>query len=210
MISSKTCVDMAGISSNLVNMVVVPNVMPSIFITPSIDSTICIGTEVVFTSEVENDGDLPVYEWLINGSLARNNDATFSTTTLNDGDGVACRLVSALVCLEENPVLFNEVVVSVDSCMVGINGAINAIPNVLLYPNPTDGRIFVEISDISSNFTFRLLNTNGRILLSSYEDHPSGSLVRQEINLRDLPQGIYYFQIITDDGTITTKRIVVY
>ncbi|MEO1260438.1 MAG: immunoglobulin domain-containing protein [Bacteroidota bacterium] len=209
MISSKTCVEMAVVSSDTLRMEVVPNKTPTIGITPSVDSTICVGDTISFASEFEHGGNPPVFDWLVNGASIGENGMGFTTSGLSDGDVVVCRFTSSLTCLTENPVLSNEVTVSVDSCVVNDQEQFERPSAIVLYPNPTDGRIFVEISNISGNFTTCLLNTHGQTLMSNYEDHPIGSLVKQEINLADLPQGIYYFQIITD-GTITTKRIVVY
>ena len=209
MISSKTCVETAMVLSDTFRIEVVQNETPTIGIFPSADSTICAGDTVLFTASFEHGGNLPVFEWQVNGSAVGGNGAEFMTDSLSNGDIVTCRFTSSLTCLTENPVWSNEVTVSVDSCVVNDRKEIERLFTVVLYPNPTDGRIFVEISNISGNFTTCLLNTHGQTLMSNYEDHPTGSLVKREINLADLPQGIYYFQIITD-GTITTKRIVVY
>ena len=208
-VSSLDCVLEDTVSSNIVVLNVVLNEMPLIIITPSIDSVICIGTEVTFMAAIEHGGNAPEYGWVVNGTLAGGNSATFPTNELKDGDVITCLLTSSLTCLAENPVLSNVLVVEVDSCMVNMLGESRATPRVLLNPNPTDGRIFVEISRISGNFTTRLLNTHGQILWSNYEKHPKGPLIKQEINTTDFPQGVYYFQIITD-GTITTERMVVY
>lgn len=209
MTSSKTCVDMATILSEIFQVETIANETSTISITPSIDSIICLGAEITFSSTIEHGGDSPVYEWLVNGSLAGGNDATFVTSMLQDGDEIICQLTSSLVCLEENPVTSNAIVVAVDSCMVDAVEESLEMPRVRLFPNPSDGRIFVEISGTSSNFTTRLLNTHGQILMSNYDKHPTRSLVKQEMDLTNFPQGIYYFQIITN-GTITTERIVVF
>ncbi len=209
MVSSLGCVLENTVTSDPYILDVIPNKTPVVLITPSVDSTICMGMEVVFATEIEHGGSFPVYEWRINGTVVGGNDPSFTTNTLNDGDAVACYLTSSLNCLDENPVVSNELVVSVDSCSVNTTVKKGGLPNVRLYPNPSDGRIFVEILGLTGNFTAYLLNTHGQILMSNYEGQSKGSLVKQEINLTHLPQGIYYFQIITD-RTITTKRLVVY
>ena len=209
MVSSLTCVVEDTVSSNVVTVGLMPNESALIAIEPSIDSTICAGTEVTFTAAIEHGGNLPEYSWMVNGAMAGVNDAVFVTDDLNDGDVITCQLTSSLVCLFQNPVISEPLTVEVDSCMINAVGENKEAFRLQLYPNPTDGRIFVEISGISGNFTTRLLNTHGQVLLSNYEKHPKASLVKQEINLTDFPQGVYYFQIITN-GTIATKRIVVY
>ena len=208
LISSLDCVIEDAVTSDPYWLEVISNETSAITITPSIDSTICAGTEVVFTSATEHAGGSPEYEWQINGAIV-GGDPSFATDALNDGDTVVCYLTSSLECLNENPIGSNELIVSVDSCLIDATIEKSGLLNVRLYPNPSDGKIFVEILGLSGNFTTQLLNTHGQILKSNHDGQSKGSLVKQEINLTDLPQGIYYFQIITD-RTITTKRLVVY
>lgn len=209
LVSSKICVDTAVVESNILIQSTITNEVAMVSITPSIDSIICLGTEVSFTALTEHEGDSPVYKWQINGIEVGENQAIFTTTSLEDEDLISCQLTSSELCLVQNPVFSNEIIVDIDSCTVNIGADLESFYEVVLYPNPAHGRIFVEMSGLSGNFTTRLLNTQGQTLVSNYEEHLSGSLVKQEINLTDFPQGIYYFQIITD-GSIATKKFVVY
>ncbi len=210
MTSSKPCVIMATVFSETLLMQTINNEIATITVTSSADSIICAGTPVTFAAETVNGGDDPLYEWLINGVITSSgSDDIFVTSTLENGDEIACRLTSSVACLEKNPVISNAVVATVDSCTVNIEGQNPELPQFRVYPNPSDGRIFVEIFGTSTNFTTRLLNTHGQILVSNYDKHPTRPLVKQEMDLTDFPQGMYYFQIITD-GTITTERIVVH
>ena len=208
MTSSKTCVEVPTVASNIFIINTIPSVTASIQITPSIDTVICIDQEVVFSTEIINGGDMPTYEWEVNNISVGGTDPTFSTTDLNNGDMVNCLLTSSMGCLETNPVSSNGITVEVDSCTVGAFEQMQTMPTVHIYPNPSDGRIFVEMLGISSNFTIQIINTYGQVLLSDYEKHPIEDPVKQELNLTHLPTGVYYFQIITD-GAITTKRITV-
>ncbi|HHM20812.1 MAG TPA: DUF5123 domain-containing protein [Bacteroidetes bacterium] len=207
--SSKPCVQTMTVSSDVFLLGVQPVVLPVVSIGPPIDTTLCAGVPVSFTATIENGGNAPAYEWQINGVATGTTDPVFTTTQLNDGDEVTCQLFSSLNCTTQNPVLSNAITVAVDSCMVNNTQQTGPHPSVRLYPHPAHGNVFVEISGISAIFTTRLLNTRGELLQPDYELHPKGSFEKQALNLTGLPQGIYYFQIITD-STIVTKRIVVY
>lgn len=207
MISSKNCVVQNPVNSNMVTVETQENLQPSIDISASADSTICLGDEVVFSAQVEHVGNSPLYNWEVNGLNVGGNEASLTLSNLQDLDIVTCEVTSSLECLVENPVLSNEVSVSVDSCMVSSTEEFAEKPGVLIYPNPTSGKINVQMSNTSANFTARLLNTHGQLLLSFGHENP-GVPHPRELDLTHLPTGIYYLQIITETH-LMTKRIVV-
>ena len=59
---------------------------------------ICAGTSVAFTANANASAAFS-YEWLVNGAPAGTDSATFSSTTLQDGDQILCRIqTTASVC----------------------------------------------------------------------------------------------------------------
>ena len=53
---------------------------------------ICAGTTVTFTATNVSESATPVYQWLVNGTPVGNNNATFVSNTLANGDKVECRM----------------------------------------------------------------------------------------------------------------------
>ena len=76
-------------------------------------TTILENTPVTFTASPVNPGSSPVYEWFVNGNPAGTNSPTFTTSTLNDGDEVTCKLTSSITCALNNPATSNIVVMTV-------------------------------------------------------------------------------------------------
>ncbi|MDP4262580.1 MAG: gliding motility-associated C-terminal domain-containing protein [Bacteroidota bacterium] len=73
-------------------MTLPPAISPGITISASA-TAICPGTPVTFTSTVTNPGVNPVlFGWEVNGNQVSTNPATFTTSALNNGDMVACKL----------------------------------------------------------------------------------------------------------------------
>lgn len=68
--------------------------------------------------------------------------------------------------------------------------------NVILYPNPTNGIVAIDIEDIRKII---VINNFGEIL--QYQTDKS------TIDLREYSKGIYYLRIITDEG-IRTEKVV--
>ncbi|MBI5914500.1 MAG: immunoglobulin domain-containing protein [Bacteroidetes bacterium] len=207
MVSSKNCVVENPVGSNVLTLDVLANVAASIAIAPSADSTICLGTEVVFTATLENGGTAPTFEWLLNGQPVGDNSPVFSSDALNDQDVVVCYLTSSDVCLLENPVLSNAVVVSVDSCAMASGWLTDETNSFFVSPNPSAGKIVVEISKPSNNFVLQILNTQGQIALTTHENH-SVIPFKREFDLSGFPKGIYYLQIISDTQASVKKLVL--
>jgi hypothetical protein len=68
------------------------------------------------------------------------------------------------------------------------------IENVILYPNPANGIVAIDIENIRKII---VINNLGEIV----QNHKDKST----IDLRGYSKGIYYFKIITDKGIITEK-----
>lgn len=195
MTSSKNCVVQNPVASNVVELAVVENLVTAVAIVPSFDSTICVGQTVSFTATATNGGASPSYEWLVSGQAAGNGGATFTTSQLNDGDVVVCYLTSSEACVETNPVLSNVVTASVDEC-VATEQRVNENFGVSIAPNPSNGKIFVEILRPTTNFVLQIVNTQGQLAFRSLENHTNVPF-KQELDLSDLPKGVYFLQIIS-------------
>jgi PKD repeat protein len=75
---------------------------------------ICEGQEATFVAEVENAGLAASYQWKVNGMDVGDGTDTYVTSDLADGDIVACEVTSALQCTLENPVMSNEIIMTVN------------------------------------------------------------------------------------------------
>jgi len=87
---------------------------PSVSITASATS-ICTGTPVTFTATPVNGGSTPVYQWLLNGSPVGTNSAAFTTSTLNNGDVIACGITCNAACVTQPNAASNTITMIVSS-----------------------------------------------------------------------------------------------
>jgi len=79
---------------------------------------ICANTGVTFTASPSNGINSPSYQWQVNGSNVGTNSATFTDSTLNNGDVVTCILSTSEACVTGSPATSNA-----------INMTVNPIPS---------------------------------------------------------------------------------
>jgi hypothetical protein len=82
--------------------------------------------------------------------------------------------------------------------------SISSQPFVQLVPNPSKG--FLTISGkLNNELALRIMDTSGRTVLDRANVHAG-----QELDIRQLPSGIYFYSISTDDSQVLrTGKLVV-
>jgi hypothetical protein len=133
--SSLECVSGSPSASNSITMAVNPSLVPEISIEPSVIN-VCEGTEIIFTSTTVNPGDTPVFNWKVNGEETGVNTATYTTTSLHNGDLVECGMISSAPCAI-NPAVSNTVTMMLDP-----------LPDV---PSVAAGPVTVDLNSVTQS-----------------------------------------------------------
>ena len=123
MTSNDPCANPVTATSNAVT-ITATTVTPSVAIAASTTS-ICAGGSVTFTATPVNGGPAPAYQWQINGTnVTGETGATFTTTTLVNGDIVTVIMTSNDPCA--NPVTATSNAVTITAATVTPSVAIAA------------------------------------------------------------------------------------
>ena len=78
---------------------------------------------------------------------------------------------------------------------------------MVLYPNPTDGRFFVEMAaEFEKEVTLEIIDAAGKVLLQQI--FPSHILIQEEFDLSNRPAGIYFIRVYYDSGQTFGKLII--
>jgi hypothetical protein len=78
---------------------------------------------------------------------------------------------------------------------------------MVVYPNPTDGRFFVELSEeIEKEVSLEIMDPLGRILLQ--EVFPPYILIQGAYDLSDRPPGIYFIRVYHDSSQTIRKLLI--
>ncbi|MDB5139025.1 MAG: hypothetical protein JWR12_941 [Mucilaginibacter sp.] len=81
-------------SNNISGVTVIPYTTPTIAIQSSAAGPVCRGTAISFTATITYGGTSPIYQWQVNGINAGTNNPVFTSSSLADGDIVACMLTN--------------------------------------------------------------------------------------------------------------------
>jgi hypothetical protein len=109
----------ATVTSNQVTMVINTDVAPaaSIAITSGTNPA-CAGQVVTLTATPTNGGSAPTYQWNVNGNNVGTNSATYSSTTLTNGQVVSCVMTSDLACASPVTATSNNITIAVSPVVV--------------------------------------------------------------------------------------------
>ncbi|MBI2257833.1 MAG: T9SS type A sorting domain-containing protein [Flavobacteriia bacterium] len=108
--SNDACANPNSVNSNQI-VITVTSVVPTVSITAS-QTTICVGDNVTFDASIQNGGSSPSYQWQVDGSNVGSNSASYSTTTLLDGQNVSCVLTSSDACANPSTATSNSITIN--------------------------------------------------------------------------------------------------
>jgi gliding motility-associated-like protein len=95
-----------------INISMTTPLVPSVTISQQTGS-VCSGTPITFTAVPGNGGDVPTYQWQVNGINTGTNDAAFTTNTLADADLVKCVMTSNAPCITTPVATSNPIAASI-------------------------------------------------------------------------------------------------
>lgn len=98
-------------TSNTITTTVNPYVTPALTIAGP--TSICAGSNAVFTATPTNGGASPSYQWKVNGTNVGSSAASYSTTSLTNGANVTCVMTSNAACPSPATATSNTVTVTV-------------------------------------------------------------------------------------------------
>ena len=154
------------------------------------DNNVCSGTPVTFTATPTNGGS-PSYQWYIGASAVGSNSATFTTSSLNNGDVVKVVMTSTANCATPTTATSNTITMTVNTTVVPSvtistpgTSICSGASTTFTAANPTNGGTNPTYQwQISTNggtsFSDINLATNNTYTTSSIAD---GDIIRLQLN----------------------------
>jgi gliding motility-associated-like protein len=75
----------------------VPLPKPTVTIAP-VTADRCDGGPITFSAQTQGEGSKPIYNWMVNGTLATSGGKEFTSSTLKNGDKVTCEVTNQDYC----------------------------------------------------------------------------------------------------------------
>lgn len=165
------------------------------------DTTIIQGNYVVLGGTPAATGGMPNYTYFWTPSTGLNSASIANpTATPTDSTLYILFVTDSNGCTDSSSVIVNvDYIVSIES-----NTSDNYIK---IFPNPSHGKIEIELSNINTSFYLTISNNSGQIVFS--EKYGKGSLkTKNIIDLSNVAKGDYYLKIKNTDIDITKKIIL--
>ncbi len=115
MTSTAVCATPATVTSTAIVMTVNSNLSASVSITAN-NTSVCAGTNIIFTATPTNGGTTPTYKWKLGSAyITSATNATFSTTSAANNDSYSVEMTSNAVCATPATSTSNPIVVTVNT-----------------------------------------------------------------------------------------------
>jgi hypothetical protein len=158
--SNANCLSTTTATSNSITMTVNPILTPSVSITANPGNNICDNTSVTFTA-VPVNGGTPSYHWKSGTANVGTNSATYTSSSLTNGEVISCVLTSNANCLSATTVVSNSITISVQpipviNSFLPVSGSAGTI--VTINGSNFTGATAVSFNGLSASFT--IINNN--------------------------------------------------
>lgn len=110
------CVSQPTVNAPLVNVVVQPNLVPSVVISGPDTVNSCQGSPINLVAVPTNGGTQPTYRFLLNGQVVQQgNSSVYSSSNWSNGDRLEVSMTSSLQCVVPRQVVSNPVRIQIQN-----------------------------------------------------------------------------------------------
>ena len=81
----------------------------------------------------------------------------------------------------------------------------NLSGNLTIFPNPTDGLVRINLKDMAKLKRICVYTVSGQLV---YQENPSHLLSQKTLDLKYLPKGVYFIEVLSDQYKTSKKLII--
>jgi len=176
--------------------------------------TVCINLEPKTDYYVLPHEETATYQWVLSpseaGDIVENNNeiSIIWSTDISFQSSVDLYAKAQNHCNDAISPVLSIYMADPTICGVGLNEHFVNHPEIILYPNPSNGIVTVEYDYIQFPATFHLTNSSGEIVYSKSLTKKESSNSVNQIVLPSLPAGLYYVNIKNGVNEVVRKLIV--
>ena len=179
----------------MMTMSVLASITPVINITTTAGGVAYAGESTTFSANIiSGGGTAPTYQWFVNGvAIAGATSPSYSTSTLNAGDVVTCRVNNTDGC--GGTTISNSI-----TTMSGVN--VNAVTKgsgtIMLLPNPNNGSFVVKGTlgvSLSEDMSLEVTDMLGQTVYTGHTQAKNGEFSQQVMLSGTLANGMYMLTV---------------
>jgi hypothetical protein len=172
-----------------------PVLIPVVVVAASTGTEIIAGESVTFTATATGAGTSPAYQWALNGAaIAGATNATYTTTTIANGDIVSCVVTASDACGTHSG---NAQITMTVNNSLSVNH-FGTTQDIRIMPNPNKGQFIIAghlASRTSEPATVEITNMLGQVIFKGAVQVTNGTL-EMNINLgNDIANGMYILNL---------------
>ncbi len=195
LISNAVCASPDSLASATHTLVILPVTIPQVNVTVNPGAVISQNQSVTFTANVTNATN-PQYQWKKNGSnIAGETQQTYTTTTLQMGDQIACRVRGLSAC--DTAI---SAPISMTVWAVNVNSVAAGQWQLTVYPNPVKDILQIGYSNITEG-KMELCDMAGKVLIKQPLSH--------SMDLKGLASGVYMLRVLDKASGYESLHMVV-
>lgn len=166
-----------------------------------------IGDTIQFFAATQNEGNNPVFQWIVNGNPVGTDSAFYSSDNFSNGDSILCLLVSTNKCITTDSVYSNTIHLFVNNNTGNNTYSENLNHSIAISPNPFNEITFIKFYSENplKEFSISIYDVYGKkITEKKYADEKNIKIDAKELKL--LP-GIFIVEISTEKEKVFRKII---
>lgn len=145
--------------------------------------------------------------WIVNGAINISDYSEFKGTlianngavNLSTGTNIQGRVLTTDGALTTFAVTSNTTA----GCeLLSIGGVENDTKKVMVYPNPFNNRLTIQVNESNSNSNFSLYDVTGKLVMQKTITQSNTSI---DINVAS---GLYFYRFINDAGNVQTGKLI--
>jgi hypothetical protein len=160
----------------------------------------------MFIEKLDQNGDL---DWVQTIGIWDYNLASFAGTTNESGDvflmGIFRDTVSSFPLLNSDFISegANDMLLLKFNSTVSITENAETSNQLMVYPNPTSGTIYIDLQNFAADCTIELYDVAGNLLQSSFTKPSVYAL-----DLNEFSDGVYFIRVVSRDKLLTEKIVI--
>jgi bacillolysin len=207
MTSNYSCRDQDTAVSAPMTLTVQTSVPNTVTVTSDHGTSIPSTGAVTFTATAANGGTSPTYQWYVNGvAVSGATNATYTTSSLGEGDVVTCGVVSSEACASPSTGYSTGLVMHWPA---GITNATTG-NQLMLIPNPNNGTFTIKGRLVTSDETITIQVTNmlGQEVFLTNAVVSNNTIDRTIALQQSLASGAYLVNVTTSTGKQVFHMVV--